>query len=596
MKKESRNSWGITLAMAVIALLSYSQVTLASGTTYYFSTSGNDGNSGLNQSTPKQSLPAAASLMNEGNTILFKRGDKWYSPSFEWSFSDKTGTLSNPILIDAYGSGPKPIIACMELMTSGWINMGSNRWSHPLGGYTDASRCFINGVSTRKVSTPDSVDDIHKYAVGFQTIYIYSSSVPTMVEVINNATTFGCLEMTNCSYITFRNLEFRGSGNWFAIEVEEQSSHVTFDSCNVIELFMYGIIFHNSGKNYSLYHESPVIKNCYLNMGWTSEERTNQSWGGDGINFRNAVRNGLIQSNTVVDFQHCGITLELESSLDYEGVNNNIVERNEVYLTTLGYCHGFDVQGIEGKATGNIFRRNYFHDLTNSGHLLGNGNYMYSNIFKNITMGTVGSTVQPYAVDIVPFKWKNMQFISKNNVFVNNTIYDTDASAIRITGPTLVYENIFKNNIVLKWALPDTIWSNYGFRNDGSFQPQIVENNCIYNYGQTGGKVIRQGDKSDVYTAKEANDVFSNYNNNIDVNPLLIDPENGDFHLQPDSPCRAAGQALSGMDSGFVDYYGKVWANQPSIGAIQYTNPDEITDVNEVTNVRIDSKPTEYIN
>jgi hypothetical protein len=558
-------------AMAAILILSFVTVTPVHGRIYFFSTSGNDKNNGLSKNSPKQTLTAAANLINPGDTILLKRGDKWYSPASEWNFSDKIGTSSNPILIDAYGSGEKPVIGCMELMTTGWIDEGSNRWSHLLNGYQDAKRCFINGVSRKKVSYPSDVDSSYKYSVSSGRIYIYSLTTPSMIEVISNDVTFGCLEIRNCSYITFKNLEFRGSGKWFAVEVNEQSSHVTFDSCSLIELNMYGIVFHNSGKNYNLYHESPVIRNCYLNMGWTSEERTNQSWGGDGINFRNAVRNGLIEGNKVVDFQHCGITLELESGPDYEGVNNNIVERNEVYLTTKGYCHGFGVQGIEGKATGNIFRRNYFHDLTNSGHLLGNGNYMYSNIITNINMGTVGATVQPYAVDLVPFEWKGMRFISKNNVFVNNTIYDTDASAIRITGPTLVYENIFKNNIVLKWAPPDTIWSNYGFRNDGSFQPQIVESNCIYNFGQTGGKVIRQGDKSDIYTASEANGKFNNYKDNIDVDPLFVNPENGDFHLQKGSPCKAAGQILTNMGDGFVDYYGNLWnTTNPSIGAIQY--------------------------
>ena len=74
-----------------------------------------------------------------------------------------------------------------------------------------------------------------------------------------------------------------------------------------------------------------------------------------------------------------------------------------------------------------------------------------------------------------------------------------------------------------------------------------------------------------------------------------VNPENADFRLQPDSPCKTAGQALSSLGIGFVDYYGKEWANQPSIGAIQYINPEEITEVNAVTNVWINSHPTEYI-
>jgi hypothetical protein len=593
MKKEARNSWGITLAMAVIVFQLFSQFRSVSDTIYYFSTSGDDGNSGLSQSSPKRSLAAAASLMNPGNTILFKRGDKWYSPVYEWNFSDKAGTSSNPILADAYGSGPKPIIACMELMTSGWSDEGSNRWSHPLNGYTDVRRCFINGVSKLKVSEPDSVDNSHKFAVASRTIYIYSKTRPVNVEVINNDTGLAILRLANCSYLTFKNIDFRGGGRWCALEVIDRSSHVTFDSCNVQRISMYGIQFHNSTKNYSWYHESPVIMNCYLNMGWTAQERNPDiSYGGDGVNFRSAVQNGLVQGNTIIDFQHTGIAAELCISPEYTGVLNNVFECNEVYSTAPGYCHGFDCQGIEGKCTGNIFRRNYFHDITNSGHLLGNNNYVYSNIFDNIDKTTNGITIQSYSIDMMPFTWDGMTFISKNNIIVNNTIYDTDNSGIRVEGPTTVYKNTIKNNLILKWTPPDSIWKNYGLRIDGSLQPQIVENNCIYNYDKTNRKVIKQGNS--YYTAQEANDTFSNYNNNIDLNPLLIDPENGDFQLQPDSPCKTAGQALFDMGSGFVDYYGKVWANQPSIGAIQYINPEEITDVNAVPNMRIHSHPTEY--
>jgi hypothetical protein len=573
MKKRINKSYCISLIINILIILLIVRVMPSFGVTYYFSVSGNDSNDGLSESTPKQSLTAASGLINAGNTIRFKRGDKWYCPTYVWNFSDKKGTSSNPILIDTYGSGPKPIIACMELMDSGWVDEGSIRWSHSLDGYTDVRRCFVYGLSRKKVSSPDSVDNIHKFAVASNKIYIYSASRPAYVEVINNDTSLAVLRLANCSYITFKNLDFRGGGRWCAIEVKDRSSHITFDSCIVQRISMYGIQFLNNTKNYSWYHESPVVRNCYLNMGWTAQERNpNKSYGGDGINFRSAVQNGLVQHNTVVDFQHTGIAAELCDSPDYTGVLNNVFECNEVYSTAPGYCHGFDCQGIEGKCTGNIFRRNYFHDITNSGHLLGNNNYIYSNIFANIDKTTTGKTIQAYAVDMMPFTQSGMVFISKNNVLVNNTIYDTENSGIRVGGETTVYENDIKNNIILKWTPPDSIWKNYGLRNDGTFQPQIVENNCIYNFGQTVDKVIRQD--TSCYTVQEADEAFSNYNHNIQAAPMFTNPDNGDFRLLKDSPCKRAGQVLSGLDNGFADYFGNAWHNPPSIGAIQYKPTD----------------------
>ena len=58
-------------------------------------------------------------------------------------------------------------------------------------------------------------------------------------------------------------------------------------------------------------------------------------------------------------------------------------------------------------------------------------------------------------------------------------------------------------------------------------------------------------------------------NGNITINPLLVDPEHGDFHLQPDSPCIDAGVNVTGMDEDFegeLRKYGTVM----DIGADEY--------------------------
>jgi hypothetical protein len=556
-------SW---FACGVAALL-LTAVDGVAGTTYYFSTSGNDGQDGLGPATAKKSLSSAAALMTPGNTVLFKRGDAWYSPTFELALANRAGTPTEPILVDAYGDGPKPIIACMELMDSGWTIAGSNRWTHPLTGYSDARRAFVDGKSRLKVASPAEVDNAHEFAVASSAITIFSTTTPTHVEVINNAS-LSVLRISNSSYLTFKNLEFRGGGRWVAIEVSPASAHVTFDSCDIREISMYGIQFNNSTSDYSLFHESPVIKNCVLDMGWTVEERTSTSYGGDGINFRNAVVNALVQGNRIIDFQHCGLTAELIDGANYVGVNNNIFEGNEVYLTSHGYIHGFGVQGIEGKATGNIFRRNYIHDVTNSAHVMGDRNLVYSNIFKNIDATVASSTVQPFAIDMLMFSYNGLTYVSKNNVVVNNTIYDTEGSNIRLSGAATLSENVFKNNLFVKWAPSTPQSDNYGFRNDGSGQPQIVENNCLWNFAD-GGMVIREGGTR--YTAEGANAALSNYQGNIEADPLMVDPENGDFRLRAESPCRAAGQPITGLGAGFVDFTGAPWdPTHPSVGALQF--------------------------
>ena len=52
------------------------------------------------------------------------------------------------------------------------------------------------------------------------------------------------------------------------------------------------------------------------------------------------------------------------------------------------------------------------------------------------------------------------------------------------------------------------------------------------------------------------------------ADPLFVDPDNGDFHLQAESPAIGAGVAISGIT---IDKDGVSYNNPPSIGAYEYT-------------------------
>ena len=80
----------------------------ALGATYYVdSVNGNDANAGTSQAAPWKTLTKVnGRTFQPGDFILFKAGGNWTG-----QLNPKgSGATNNPIVIDLYGTGPKPII------------------------------------------------------------------------------------------------------------------------------------------------------------------------------------------------------------------------------------------------------------------------------------------------------------------------------------------------------------------------------------------------------------------------------------------------------------------------------------------------------
>lgn len=563
----------IAFTAAAMAFITLPLTLKASGPTYYFSTSGADRNDGLSSGTPKMTLGAAASLMRAGVTILFKKGDVWYNPNYQWDLSNKAGTSISPITIDAYGTGNNPIIAGMELMTSpGWSTAGTNKWKHVMSGYTDAVHCYVDGKSKLKVDI-SALDANTKFAVSAGYVYLYSAEAPTFVEVVS-ANNMSIFVATNISYTTIRNIDFRGGGRWQAIEMTAPSDHFTLESCTLKEFSSYGIRFVTS-TNTAEYHNVPQILNCYMNKVWSpAENKTEKSPGGDIIELNGAVEGAIVKGNTVIDFGHVGIAIYGESS-GYHGCKNNIVEQNDVYLIYSNYGHAFTVQGLEGLCTYNIFRRNYFHDYKCTSHVLGDHNKIYSNVFANVDVSP-SPTKQGSAMDLDPFKDRGQTYpnVCHDNIVLNNTIYDCEENPIYVNqySPGVAGTgNVIKNNLIVKWNTTDHSGNpNYGI-NISSAVTNIptIDSNGFWESSSTG-KVLIQG--TNTYTAVEAS-TLSYAKNNLQQDPMFIDEANRNFRLASTSPYRSGGQVHTEIGSDFVDFDGKEWDSMsPSIGAFQYTD------------------------
>ncbi len=130
-----------------VYLVFISSLTTAFGQTiYYVSNAGSDSNSGRSMDSPFQTIAKINSLsLQPGDQVLFKRND-----TFRGSLKIvKSGAAGNPISIDAYGDGNKPVLAGSTLVTN-WTNIGNNTWQASCPGCTDR----ITGLYRNNAALP----------------------------------------------------------------------------------------------------------------------------------------------------------------------------------------------------------------------------------------------------------------------------------------------------------------------------------------------------------------------------------------------------------------------------------------------------------
>lgn len=537
--------------------------------TFYFSTSGDDANSGLSPAAPKRTLRAALDHMAGGNLLCFKRGDRWYSRSTEWNLSGKSD-----FTLDAYGDGPRPIVSNLEYISGGWEQAGPDLWRQAVRAGA-ASGCFVAGQSRLRMNLVSEVTNSDRYALvregGQSHLYLYHrGGAPGETELLEEGAG-SVLRAANLARVMIRNLDFRG-GDWIGLRFTAPSSQVVLAQCDVTRMRDYGIVF-EAGSVPSAYHDAPAVLDCHVDKIWSRAENTNQSPPGDGIFFDRAVEGGLIRGCTVVDAGHTGIGLAA-MSLASHGVRNCVIELNEVFTANSNYCHAFSMAGYEGKCQFNVVRRNYFHDYNVTSHMLGDHNRIYSNVFRNIDVSPT-STKQGWAMDWAPWKttWTGGDLVvCHDNVIAHNTIYDCEESPLYVTqfspavfGPG----NVVRNNLFVKWnELDHNRRAAFGVKVEAvASQVPAIESNGFWN-GSSADKVISI--RGVAQTAVE----FGQGNRQLPpafVNEGGVDP--ADYRLSDASPYRSGGLPLGDMGEGFVDFEGRPWHPQsPSLGAFQFAD------------------------
>ncbi len=462
----------LSLSMSSVCLLS---VDIAEGQTYYFSTSGSDANPGT-EALPKKSLSAATGLIAPGTTIRLKRGDTWNQGSATWEIKDKFGTVASPIVIESYGTGPKPVIK-------------------------------TNGVP--------------------RTLFV-----------------------ENISNTTIRDLRFEGA-NQTVIQALVPTTNVTLSNLDVRKFNGSGIKFVNYFGGTPFFpglHTNFVLEDSVVNKDWSESKNVfGQSPGGDSVLVIKG-NGGAIRRNTLVDNGHTGIGIY--------ATNDFIVEENDVSNPTSNYGRAF---ALQRNSTNNIIRRNNFNNLTQASHLLGTDNQIYGNLFTNFE--AIGWTNKrgPYAIDLVSFDGT----LPSGNIIANNTFYGIPKDGVRLNGDEEIFENTFANNLFVNFGEDASLGAGYGIFTQDVAERQIVQNNNFWN-GQTDNDVYFQENWKS--TAAEAN-TWPNASGNLQIDPQLLNPDNDNYILGPNSPLLNAGIPLPILGTEFADYNGNAWGGNPAIGA-----------------------------
>jgi hypothetical protein len=340
---------------------------------------------------------------------------------------------------------------------------------------------------------------------------------------------------TDSTYLIFNNLTFENA-NGAGVFVDERAHHITLDHC---------LVQNNTGDG------------IYFFM------RDN----GGQPNF---ITDNIIRDNGSDAGIHSGILIEAASAVQISG---NEIYHNGYNDPKWGYSHGIyidmgatDVEihdnivhdnprghGIQIKSSANVYRNVVYNNAIGGIYFGENGDHdVVGNIYSNILYDNWFGIVQ-YA------KGSG----NKSLTIYNNSLYHNNHGDGSWTGEIMIENTITSlaiiNNIIYAHADSEgNAAYNIAFQNNAE-----IDHNCVYNSGT--GSLIRYGGSAQSWSSWQ-NSGFDIQGINAD--PAYQNPDQVDFHLQPNSPCIDAG-----INVGLIQDFDQVSIPQglkPDMGAFEY--------------------------
>ncbi len=291
-----------------------------------------------------------------------------------------------------------------------------------------------------------------------------------------------------------------------------------------------------------------IIRNCMMEgnaVDWQAVRITNRSrynqisantirrLDGDKQKEMMSLNNGasynLISNNNLYGGTHGTLMIQKRSQDNYSTQFNII--RNNIVEPYNGRC--FSLSGGLGLADHNVIEYNIFKNqkptpFSPAGMSKFASNfaiYRYNVFHSNTTTA------------FLLFDARNaMTNAISNNRFYNNTMYDTILGFTTQWIDSIGEQNKYYNNI-----------SSLGqFIRDNKSEAIFSNNNLMNN--SPNDSVIYWHDNT-WRSASSANTQYSNFANNISADPLFVNAQDKDFHLESNSPCIDTGNFLTNITS-----------------------------------------------
>jgi hypothetical protein len=355
------------------------------------------------------------------------------------------------------------------------------------------------------------------------------------------------------SYLEFRDLYFSGSQNRAILL---NGSHFKVHDCVVNGTYAKGI-----------YCRYASYVDIYDNEVITDE--SNDGCLGDGIKVK-ASHHINVYRNFVSDWDHTNIHIANISS-DYANGDTHDVDvyDNYVNLPNRGYGRAFAINSSEeSNHVYNVYiHHNYFDSMRARSQIFSSRNiHIYNNIFYNTlsccpTGNEDGCSEAAYNEICKGSYYRMGQSLSLSTLYgelqdvyiKNNTFYKSAECAIFILFSDNLNNIEIDNNIFYNGAnaatpqdsppgseATETDYTIYMKNTDNTYSNFSFKNNIVYS-PERATDIAWDGS---TYTVSEFNSAFNWASNNISQDPLLADPEHGDFSLQNKSPAIDAGSDL----------------------------------------------------